>query len=102
MKNQLFRHKELRFYPRPDKLLGVHTVVFDKAHQRKRRSTEDTYPTEGFRSEVRAQQKIQTYRHTAGKHRKNELSERQSEKHTFRVVADFLVYLNFQFVAPPL
>ena len=43
-----------------------------------------------------------TYRHAAGKHRKNELSERQSKEHTLRVIADFLVYLNFQFVAPPL
>ena len=33
----------------------------------------NTYPTERFCSEVRTEQEKQTYRHTAGKNRKNEL-----------------------------
>ena len=44
-----------------------HTVVFDKAHYRKGSSTENTHPTEGFCPEVWAENKIQSYRHTAGK-----------------------------------
>lgn len=42
------------------------------------------------------QSKINTHGNTAGKNRKNELSERQSKKHIFRVLTDFFVDLNFQ------
>ena len=50
----------------------------------------------GFRSEPWSEQEIQTHRHTAGKDRKNEPSERQSKKHTLRIITDFLIYLDFQ------
>ena len=42
------------------------------------------------------QKEIQNHLHAAGKDRKNELSEGQSKKHTFRIITDFLIYLDFQ------
>ena len=41
------------------------------------------------------------HRHAAGKDRKKELPHRQPEKHTLRIVADFLIYLDFHISTAP-
>ena len=60
------------------------------------RSTQNAHPAHGFRPELPTEQEKQAYRHAAGKDRKKELPHRQPEKHGFRIIADFLIYLYFQ------
>ena len=75
VKLQLFRYQKLRFNPRPCKMLCGHTVVLDKAHYRKRRSTENIHPAKCFYSEIRTENKVQPYRYTAGKQKTNYRSD---------------------------
>lgn len=46
--HQTLRHQDFGFYPRPQKLLRCHSVVFDKSQCRKRGSTQHTHPAYRF------------------------------------------------------
>lgn len=67
--------------PSPYKLLRGHAVVSYKAHYGKGEGPQYTYPRQSFDAEMRAKQKVQKHCHAARQQRKNELSQRQSEKH---------------------
>ena len=95
-KAQLLRFEQFRAQPRPKKLLRRHAVIGDEAHHRERSRAENTHPRQGFRAEIRAQDKIKTHGDAAGQNRKNELPHGQSEKHGFGVVPNLPVNLYFQ------
>lgn len=96
LENKLIGLDNFRAKPCPQKLLRSHAVVSYKAHYRKGEGPQNTYPRQSFDAEMRAKQKVQKYRHAARQQRKNELSQRQSEKHGFRIITDFVIDFYFQ------
>ena len=87
------RHTTLKIQRRAHR--NVREVMMTQ--QGKRRSGQHDHPAHGFHPEMRAQQKIQAQSNSDCQQRKNELSQRQSEKHGFRVITDFAVDFFFFF-----
>lgn len=96
LENELIGLDYFRAKPCPYKLLRGHAVVSYKAHYGKGEGPQNTYPRQSFDSEMRAKQKVQKHRHAACENRKYELSQRQSEKHGFRIITYFVIDFYFQ------
>ena len=98
--HQHLRGENFGFNPRPDKRLGIHAVVLDKAQHGKRRGGENADPAQHLHAEKRTQQKIQSHCHTAGQRGADELSERQPEENRFRIIANLFVNTSLQSLHP--
>lgn len=82
-------------YPCDHEFFRRHAVVFYKAHGSKGSRAEDTQPADRFRTQHIPQTEINTDGNTAGQHRKNELPQRQPEKHILFIFAYLAIDLDF-------
>jgi len=96
MEMQLARREDLRFKPRPYKLLAGHAVISDEADSSERCCAKDAHLAQVSDAEMTTQREIDSDGHGDRKQRKNELPHAEAEEYGFRIVADLPVDFNFQ------